>query len=990
MELTSTWFEKGIILEHIRNCFPEAKEEIRIASGFFTIKGWGLIRRYTEGKKVYLLVGIDEPGEKKARDALVKEIMRDLATGRDIDRRQSVQDLVNRMESGALSIVDARAASHHGKFYIVDGLIAIVASSNTTGKGFLEQFESGALISPSVVNNLISKNPNFTPENINALYGLVEEQVNNLITSFDKLFANAIDITQELLKALKNWLDLCLPWDIYLKTILVLETIKPVKTPYGKQALPYQQDMISQTLRQLIEYGGSMLVASTGLGKTVMGTLTTIQLCAEDLIDSVIVICPKPVRKSWKKEMRDASISMDCFTLHVLDLQDSSRAKDLEDWEDIEERIRSQRGRYLLILDESHQLRNRYSGEFSNRRSRNENLRERLAFTRINKLVNEFGDKQRVMVLLLTGSPYATNIDNINTQLALLPHTALRREPVIFEDEKLFPKYFLPWEIKESSEFINLPVTNQLTASYVAKYYAQIDLNGKRYLYFGEEKKYFPNILLRNLAWNLPFENELFQAIYQGYFDLNFNNSSYRKNIETQVKIAWSSSPLALLDILERVVDTPGGKKQFDFAQRNTSQFVFDKKSRQEIINPIIKRLQYLIFDYDKEASHFCTFHLKICLENLGLPLVYLIYLQKKYLVYNKDNKLHNLLQILRFHSPQQEKVIIFCERLATAYYLEEALTEYIPELQVFSTVEKNNSGIYETKKTKEVQKEIEAFAPVANNAEGKFQHTYDVFISTDAFGVGLNMQDASVVVNYDLAWTPIEPIQRVGRVLRPWDDYRNVYLYTFIPTLESQTKLQYQLLNIQKRWDKLIDRHDESLSMTDFPVLTTDDTQRIDLPDFAPDIKITAGTYNFEKNADDEVSSFYNHTKTLHPHRKYAQNLPSDLISALTYPGKYDLLYLLLKYLDKNYLLIYDIKDNLVREPSHEFILNLIQCTPETQPAIVDPEKIEQLSDKCISIWCKKQGIDVDKEEVFRECTLYLKAQSEDDSIESLLKKQE
>lgn len=66
ISLPSTWFESRITLEQVRRCFQSAREEIRIASGFFTLRGWGLIRDTTEGKRVYLLVGIDEPGEQGA------------------------------------------------------------------------------------------------------------------------------------------------------------------------------------------------------------------------------------------------------------------------------------------------------------------------------------------------------------------------------------------------------------------------------------------------------------------------------------------------------------------------------------------------------------------------------------------------------------------------------------------------------------------------------------------------------------------------------------------------------------------------------------------------------------------------------------------------------------------------------------------------------------------------------------------------------------
>src|SRR5262249_57040827 len=41
------------------------------------------------------------------------------------------------------------------------------------------------------------------------------------------------------------------------------------------------------------------------------------------------------------------------------------------------------------------------------------------------------------------------------------------------------------------------------------------------------------------------------------------------------------------------------------------------------------------------------------------------------------------------------------------------------------------------------------------------------VFLSTDAGGVGLNLQHASVVLNMDLPWNPAVLEQRVGRVHR-------------------------------------------------------------------------------------------------------------------------------------------------------------------------------------------------------------------------------
>src|SRR5438105_3973441 len=61
--LPRTWFAKDITLDYVRRALEAGTRTIRIACGFFTLRGWGLIRRSTAGKQVLILVGIDDPGE---------------------------------------------------------------------------------------------------------------------------------------------------------------------------------------------------------------------------------------------------------------------------------------------------------------------------------------------------------------------------------------------------------------------------------------------------------------------------------------------------------------------------------------------------------------------------------------------------------------------------------------------------------------------------------------------------------------------------------------------------------------------------------------------------------------------------------------------------------------------------------------------------------------------------------------------------------------
>jgi superfamily II DNA or RNA helicase len=904
--LPLTWLEKGVALTVIRACFQMGGDKIRIASGFFTIRGWNYIRPHTRGCPVALLVGIEDPGEDRARMALIQAIMRDLRTGRDLPRRQAVAELIARIENQQFQLLDARALSHHAKIYMVDEAVAIIGSSNTTGRGLLEQIESGSLVTSSL-------------------------EVKKLVASFEGYFARARDLTQELLDALRRWLTMATPWDIYLKTMLALEDLQPLKMTYPKQPVSYQTDMIAQTLRQIRSYGGSMLVASTGLGKTVVAIHVALHLKNEDLIDNIIVIGPKAVRSSWKRECRSADLPHEYFVLKVLDMTDE-RIEALSDFEDIAKAKDNRR--WLIIIDESHEFRNRYTNRLSNKQ-KPEN--ERRAFQRLTSLIRQGNAK----VLMLTGSPYATKTENLNNQLNLLPHTGdnqtLLTEPE-FAD--------CAWRVGDTDEFIRLPVASQLTTPHVAMYYGVKDERGTYIQYGNEERRYIPKVRLYSLEFPLNLEPEMSSLIAQGYFDLN-TKGLFKKNIERLVRIAWTSSPLALKGILQRVLETPGDKNAFDFSKQGKVAFKVSKKRRQAVLEPILAKLDHQI----EEA----------------------------------DTKLRALVERLSLHNASNEKIIIFCERRATVVYLSNALSKLMPSLSVAATIDEQSDS-FDMKESYEIEKLIEAFAPKANAAETGLR-SYDVFISTDAHGVGVNMQDAAVVINYDIDWTPIGPIQRAGRILRFWPEPRTVHIYTFVPTLSVNNPLASDLNTIRRRWNQLMDRHEESARIIDLPVLTENQVQDVAMSDSASDVTLLAGDLDIEQLSNLDISPYYQHTAKLQLYRDYALELPSDLVSARAYPEKYPAIYVLLQYSDQYYGFIYTPHDQCIRQPETVKLLDILQCEPMTAIAIIEPNEIEALADECIQVWCDRNQID--PEQILRECTMYLCPEHSQEGLQAIFQKE-
>ncbi|MBW4488753.1 MAG: DEAD/DEAH box helicase family protein [Trichocoleus desertorum ATA4-8-CV12] len=458
--LLKVWFAPETVYQQIQTYFPLGQRKIRIASGYFTIEGWNLIRNLTTDIQIDLLVGINDKNKRSdMRDAqrvIVDEIMQDLRTGilkslpqgTDLNRRQTVRALVDRIRARRFRIVDARAKRHHAKIYLVDCRTAIVTSANLTLNGLTRQIEAGSSI-------------------------VEESNVTQLVEEFDRYFSEATDLTQELLDALERWLRLASPWDVYLKTLLALEAID-----FDKDYTPptaYQRDMIAESLSKIREYGGAMLVASTGLGKTIVATHVALQMHRKGEIKNILIIVPKLVKHQWKYEFRSAGLHSEYIGYHTLDKEDPKYDRELDDFFEIQDQINN---KWLIIIDECHVFRNSHDDEDDSEGF------GRFAFRRLVPRIRVSDCK----VLLLTGSPYSTNIQNLNDQLCLLPHRAEIETPR--KKNRAFA-----WQVTDIDEFVNLEVVSQLTTPYVAKEYGQRTKTAIS-IDFGQDTRYIPNVIL--------------------------------------------------------------------------------------------------------------------------------------------------------------------------------------------------------------------------------------------------------------------------------------------------------------------------------------------------------------------------------------------------------------------------------------------------------------------------------------------------------------
>ncbi len=188
-----------------------------------------------------------------------------------------------------------------------------------------------------------------------------------------------------------------------------------------------------------------------------------------------------------------------------------------------------------------------------------------------------------------------------------------------------------------------------------------------------------------------------------------------------------------------------------------------------------------------------------------------------------RDDKLQQLIRLLE--SAPYKKRLIFTEFCDTARYLNTQL---------------RNAGVADITQIdsrRRVNREeiIQRFSPFYN---GKTPHQsgepVNTLITTDVLAEGLNLQDASVIINYDMHWNPVRLMQRIGRLDRRLDANieaqlnrtdPTVHVWNFLPPEELE-----DILRLRQRVDGKILRISRTLGIEGKFVSPDDDNETLRL----------------------------------------------------------------------------------------------------------------------------------------------------------------
>ena len=230
-----------------------------------------------------------------------------------------------------------------------------------------------------------------------------------------------------------------------------------------------------------------------------------------------------------------------------------------------------------------------------------------------------------------------------------------------------------------------------------------------------------------------------------------------------------------------------------------------------------------------------------------------------------KDDKLQQLIKLLK--SSPYEKRLIFTEFCDTARYL-------YTQLQKAGVAD-----IAQIDSRRKVNREeiIERFSPFYNG-KTPYQsgNPVNTLITTDVLAEGLNLQDASIIINYDLHWNPVRLMQRIGRLDRRLDANieaklnrtdPTVHVWNFLPPAELE-----DILRLRRRVDGKILRISRTLGIEGKFVSPNDDNETL---------RLFNERYDGTPNVDELMNLERQRISDAHPDLwKQLPNLPKRLFS--------------------------------------------------------------------------------------------------------------
>ncbi|SNT28582.1 Type III restriction enzyme, res subunit [Ekhidna lutea] len=827
---------------------------------------------------------LDNAEAKRLKSKIAAEFKEQLIIGNPTNEdEKALKKLLDQLKSKKVIVKLHLKKTLHAKLYLAHRedyntpLVGFVGSSNLTFAGISKQFEL----------------------NVDVVEG---DAANKLAKWFQDRWDDrwSIDITEELIEILENsWASTQLipPYHIYLKMAYHLSRearagISEFQLPkvFQDRLLAYQQSAVKVAAHHLHHRGGVIIGDVVGLGKTITATALA-KMFEDDFFLETLIICPKNLVEMWEDYAHE-------YQLRAKVLSVTKAQTKLSD----ERRYR------LVIIDESHNLRNKDGKRYRAIQEYiqlNDSKVILLTATPYNKTYLDLSNQLRLFLdedynLGIGPERYIENIGGrveFQANHQVPEHSVGAFEKSSFSDD---------W-----AELMRLFLVRR-TRSFIKSNYAKNDpAKNRAYLEFPNgDRSYFPDRLPRKVEYafdkNDP-EDQYAKLYSQSVVDIIDNLVLPRYGIgQTSYEEKNPSINITAEESLIRENLSRAGTRLIGFARTNlfkrleSSGYSFLLSVSRHILRnylfiyaiekglrfPIGKQESGLIDDfmysdedpngddkidlmltpeeymkqaesyykslllkekkYDWIRSEHFNKKLRKTLEQDSTELMKILEMGKNW-SQSEDRQLQALFDLIN-DKHSNEKILIFTQFSDTANYLYESLhARGIEKIACVTGADENPTGF------------AHRFSPVSNKKDFPESQQIRVLITTDVLSEGQNLQDAHIVLNYDLPWAIIRLIQRAGRVDRIGQKHDQIFCYSFLPEDGIE-----DIINLRGRLTQRIRENAETVGSDEVffdgdPINVADlYNEKSGILDEDEDIEVDLASYAFQiwKNATDSDPS--------------------------------------------------------------------------------------------------------------------------------------
>lgn len=904
---------------HLRPTLTAALEHsiaLDACIGYFNLRGWDALCQEVDGLDgapervpARILIGMQDRPDSKLREALrivrrsetmdnqtavrlrqvaAAELREQLTWGvpRARDER-TLRTLRRQLANGKVRVKLHLKHALHAKLYLchrndpINPRIGFVGSSNLTFSGLSGQGELNVDV-------------------------LDHDATEKLGRWFDDRWNDrfSLDVTDELVAILdQSWAAdrIVDPYLIHLKIAYHLSRdARQGLVEFGlpdsmqRRLLEYQSAAVRITARNLMARGGAMIGDVVGLGKTIVATAVALVLQEEHGFET-LVVCPKNLVPMWEGYV-------ETYRLHAKVISLSMVHRELEE-------LRRYR---LVIVDESHNLRNPKRRDYSVLRDYITVNDPRVLMLTATPYNTSMGD---------VASQLGLFVDH-DQDLGVRPEAAIDAlgeiEFLSRCDDK--PSTLRAFSLSEEPEDWQRLLSQFLirrTRRFIRDNYAILDEeNGRHYLVFGDgSRHYLPDRVPRPLPFetadNDPASDMASRDVVADLGELRLPRYDMSRYVaddgpeprpdEQQVLNRMERAGGNLLGftrtMLMKRLSSSGAVFVLSLQRHLLRNHIYANAVRNDGFLPVgtvddsqmvggdssdvleipvdeDADLEGLLRSSEEwaEMANTALVHLAEhdpsnvtwirpalfgaeLLEALHHDINIIEGLLKRFGTWNErtDSKLDALEELLAETHPD-EKVLIFSEYADTARYVANGLRRRGIERIAAVTGDSEDPTRFARRFSPRSNEEL-AGRPIGEDKELR------VLVATDVLSEGQNLQDAAIVVNWDLPWAIIKLIQRAGRVDRIGQRAEEVIVYTFLPTGGVE-----EVLRLRGRVAERLAQN-ASVFGSDERFLNTPGEAKIIRGMFDEDSDLSAGEETEQVDYASAAYEIWRNAETNHPH---------------------------------------------------------------------------------------------------------------------------